>query len=236
MSDMIEVKGLVKTYGLRPVLRKLDLHLARGESLALLGPNGSGKTTLLRILSALARPSAGQVTIGGWTLPKEAAAVRAHLGVIGHAPLLYGELTAAENLRFFARLYSVKPASIETLLKRVGLYSRMTDRVSDFSRGMQQRLSIARALIHDPEVLLLDEPHTGLDVAGAAMLNTLIAELRAAGRTIVLTTHDLDRALALSDRVAILSRGAIGGEADSRSLDPAALRTWYESLTGRPLL
>ena len=228
---MIEISGLVKTFGLRRVLRGLDLHIERGESVALLGPNGSGKTTLLRILSGLSRPSAGQVTIGGWTLPNEAAAVRAHLGVMSHQPLLYGELTAEENLRFFARLYSANPKRITLLLDRVMLGARAHDRVSDFSRGMQQRLSIARALIHDPEVLLLDEPYTGLDVAGSALLDSLIGELRATNRTILLITHDLDRALALSDQIVILNRGKITEVAASDSLNPVSLHARYESLT-----
>ncbi|MHB8628191.1 MAG: heme ABC exporter ATP-binding protein CcmA [Aggregatilineales bacterium] len=228
---MIEVAGLVKTFGLRPVLRGLDLTIARGECLALLGPNGSGKTTLLRILSALSRPTAGRVTIGGWRLPDESAAVRAHLGVVGHMPLLYAELTAEENLRFFAQLYGVNTARVGVVLDRVGLTSRAHDRVGAFSRGMQQRLSIARALLHEPEVWLLDEPHTGLDVVGASLLDDLIAELRTAGRTLILTTHDFDRALALSDHVAILSRGKIVGLAERSTLDPASLGAWYATIT-----
>jgi heme exporter protein A len=228
---LIEVAGLVKTFGLRPVLRGLDLSVAHGECLALLGPNGSGKTTLLRILSALSRPTAGRVTIGGWRLPDESAAVRAHLGVVGHMPLLYAELTAEENLRFFAQLYRVDTSRVGMVLERVGLTSRMYDRVGAFSRGMQQRLSIARALLHEPEVWLLDEPHTGLDVVGAALLDEMIAELRASRRTLILTTHDFDRALALSDHVAILNRGKIAGLAERGTLDSASLGAWYTTIT-----
>lgn len=227
---MIEVVGLVKSFGLRPVLRGLDMNVTRGECLALLGANGAGKTTLLRILSALSRPSKGQVAIGGWRLPDEAAAVRAHLGVVGHAPLLYAELTADENLRFFARLYHTDVARIAVVLERVGLSGRAHDRVGAFSRGMQQRLSIARALLHDPEIWLLDEPHTGLDVAGASLLDDLITELRAAGRTLILTTHDFGRALVLSNRIAVLSKGRISGLVASNTLDPASLGAWYASV------
>lgn len=228
---MIEVSGLVKTFGLRPVLRGLNLSVARGECLALLGPNGSGKTTLLRILSALSRPTAGQVTIGGWRLPDESAAVRPHLGVVGHAPLLYAELTAEENLRFFARLYRVSSERVGVVLERVGLSNRAYDRVGAFSRGMQQRLSIARALLHEPDVWLLDEPHTGLDVVGARLLDDLIGELRAAGRTLILTTHDFDRALALSDRIAVLHRSKIAAIAERGSREAASLGAWYASIT-----
>jgi len=228
---MIEVDGLIKLFGLRPVLRGTQLQVAKGESLALLGANGSGKTTLLRTLAGLSRPTAGQVSVGGWRIPQEAAAIRAHLGVISHLPLLYADLTAEENLRFFARLYNADRARIPALLARVGLEKRAKERVAGFSRGMQQRLSIARALIHDPDVLLLDEPHTGLDVVGAAVLDTLIGELHAEGRTIILTTHDLGRAVRLTDRVAILSRGVIAGESLSADLTPAKLESWYGKLT-----
>jgi heme exporter protein A len=232
---MIEISGLVKAFGLRPVLRGVDLSVARGECLALLGPNGSCKTTLLRILSALSRPTKGSVTVGGWRLPDEAAAVRAHLGVVGHVPLQYPELTAEENLRFFARLYRVDPARVGVVLERVGLSGRANDRVGAFSRGMQQRLSIARALLHDPEIWLLDEPHTGLDVAGAGLLDDLIAGLRAAGRTLIMTTHDFGRALALSDQVAILHRGKIAGLAAPYTLDPESLGAWYTTITEGPV-
>ena len=229
---MIDVQRLIMAFGLRSVLRGVDLQITRGESLALLGVNGSGKTTFLRIIAALSRPTGGSVMIGGWQLPREAAAVRAHLGVVGHVPMLYTDLTAEENLRFFARLYRLPAVDLGTALAKVGLARRATDRVSTFSRGMQQRLSIARALLHNPDVLLLDEPYTGLDVDGAARLDALIGEWRAAGRTILLTTHDLDRSLVLSDRIAILHHGTIAGISDSATLTADALIAWYSAVTG----
>jgi heme exporter protein A len=228
---MISAQGLVKAFGLRPVLRGIDLQIAHGESLALLGANGSGKTTFLRIIAALSRPTAGTVTIGGWTLPREAAAIRAHLGVVGHVPMLYNDLTAEENLRFFARLYRLEAVDFGAALAKVGLSRRAADRVSTFSRGMQQRLSIARALLHNPDVLLLDEPYTGLDVDGSARLDSLIGEWRAAGRTLLLTTHDLDRSLSLSDRIAILHKGMVAGTSASDSLTAASLTTWFTTVT-----
>jgi len=231
---MISARGLVKAFGLRPVLRGIDLEIAHGESLALLGANGSGKTTFLRIIAALSRPTAGTVTIGGWVLPREAAAIRAHLGVVGHVPMLYNDLTAEENLRFFARLYRLQSVDFGAALEKVGLRRRAADRVSTFSRGMQQRLSIARALIHNPDVLLLDEPYTGLDVEGSARLDALIGEWRAAGRTLLLTTHDLDRSLSLSDRIAILHKGVVAGISASDSLTAADLTAWFTSITGDP--
>src|ERR1700694_1445453 len=136
MTDaLIAVEGLVKTFGLRPVLRGLNLRIARGECMALLGANGAGKTTLMRTLAALSRPTAGTVTVGGWKLPGEAAAVRAQLGYVGHLPLLYTDLTAEENLRFFVRLYRASETRIKPALERVGLVKRAQDRVGTFSRG-----------------------------------------------------------------------------------------------------
>lgn len=233
---MIEVRGLVKTFGLNPVLRGLDLSVARGEFLALLGPNGSGKTTLLRILGALARPTQGVVRIGGWELPAEADYVRRQLGVVSHLPLLYDTLTAEENLLFFARLYDLpretRRQRVEDLLRRVGLRRRARDIVRTYSRGMQQRLAIARAILHDPAVLLLDEPYTGLDQDAAALLDDLLREVAVSGRTVVMTTHDLRRGHALADRIAVLSRGKIAFNAPVDEIAPDDLPTLYADVTG----
>jgi heme ABC exporter ATP-binding subunit CcmA len=211
---MIIIRDLVKTYGLHPVLRKLDLTVERGQFLTLLGPNGSGKSTLLRILAALAQPTSGQVEIGGWQLPKEAFAVRRQLGVVSHLPLLYDNLTAQENLTFFARLYDLPPDQLEgrvkAVLEQVGLKFRAQDAVRTFSRGMLQRLTIARAIIHDPAILLFDEPYTGLDQQASTVLDELLRDQAHTGRTIVMTTHDLGRGYALATHVAILSKGKIG--------------------------
>jgi heme exporter protein A len=162
---MIVVHHLYKRFGPKIVLKDLDFEVGEGEFVALLGPNGAGKTTFLRILASLSRPSMGEVQIGGYHLPGQAAAVRQRLGVVSHLPLLYGDLSAEENLRFYGRLYAVHglDARIRETLDMVGLYSRRRDAVRTFSRGMQQRLSIGRAVLHDPDLLLLDEPHTGLD-------------------------------------------------------------------------
>jgi heme exporter protein A len=218
------------------VLRGLDLDVARGEFLTLLGPNGSGKTTLLRILSALARPTSGSVKIGGWELPGEADYVRAQLGVVSHLPLLYDTLTAEENLLFFARLYNI-PASeqrarVESVLRRVGLWKRARDVVMTYSRGMQQRLAIARAILHDPAVLILDEPYTGLDQDAAALLDVLLREVAVTGRTVIMTTHDLQRGHALADRIAILSRGKIAFDAPTREITFEELPMLYADTTG----
>ncbi len=233
---MIEVRTLIKTFGLNPVLRSLDMDVARGEFVTLLGPNGSGKSTLLRILSGLARPTGGTVRIGGWDLPAEADFVRAQLGVVSHLPLLYDTLTAEENLMFFARLYDLpraeRRARVHAMLERVGLHRRARDVVQTFSRGMQQRLAIARAILHDPVVLLLDEPYTGLDQDAAALLDELLREVAITGRTVVMTTHDLRRGYALADRVTILSRGKIAFDAPTDSFASDDLPRLYADVTG----
>lgn len=202
---------MTKAFGLRPVLREISFEVAGGAIAALLGPNGSGKTTLLRMLSGLSKPTAGTITIGGWTLPGEAAAVRAQLGVVAHLPLLYDDLTAVENLDFYARLYDAPVDSnrIGMVLERVGLKKRANELVRTFSRGMQQRLALARAMLHDPAVLLLDEPYTGLDAPGVEMLDALLTEWKAAGRTILISLHDLERAARLSDQVLLLGKGRL---------------------------
>jgi len=208
---VIDIRSLVKTFGLKPVLRGLNLHLAAGEFVALLGPNGAGKTTLLRILASLARPSLGEVRLAGHRLPGEAAAVRRILGVVSHQPLLYGDLTAEENLRFYARLYSLPQAKrrIDEILEMVGLDRRRRDRVREYSRGMQQRLAIGRAVLHDPLILLFDEPHTGLDQEASAMLDGVLRQVAGRGRTVLMTSHDLLRAADLASRIDILSGGVI---------------------------
>jgi heme ABC exporter ATP-binding subunit CcmA len=229
-DSLIQVTGLYKTFGLRVALRDVSLNVARGSVLGLLGPNGSGKTTLLRILSALSSPTRGIVKIGGWELPKEAAAVRARLGVVAHLPLLYEELTAAENLAFYARLYDCESnGRAPAVLEQVGLAKRAHDPVRTFSRGMVQRLAIARAMLHDPPVLLLDEPYTGLDANGSAMLDGLLKTWRDEGRTVVISIHDIAHAATVCDRAVILRLGQVA--ADVTLADVADLPALFASLT-----
>jgi len=208
---MIEVRGLVKRFGVKSVLRGLNFSVQPGEFVALLGPNGAGKTTFLRILASLSRPSLGQVQVAGFSLPGQAASVRRRLGVVSHLPLLYGDLTAEENLQFFGRMYALPdmPRRIDEVLEMVGLAARRRDLVRTFSRGMQQRLAIGRAVLHNPEVMLFDEPYTGLDQQASEMLDTVLREVAARGRTVVMTSHDLARAEDLATRFDILSRGLI---------------------------
>ena len=226
---IIAVRKLVKRFGLKTVLRGMDFSVEPGEFVALLGPNGAGKTTFLRILASLSRPTMGQVNIAGYFLPQQAAAVRRRLGVVSHLPLLYGDLTAEENLRFFARMYDIPDAygRIAQVLEMVGLASRRRDLVRTFSRGMQQRLAIGRAVLHDPEVMLFDEPHTGLDQDACQMLDTALQEVAARGRTVVMTSHDLARVADLASRFDILSRGAISASIQRSKIDPNNLLAFY---------
>ncbi len=227
---MIEVKKLVKRFGLKAVLRGVDFHVERGEFVALLGPNGAGKTTFLRILSSLARPSLGEVTVAGYKLPHQAAQVRARLGVVSHMPLLYGDLTAQENLEFYARMYGITnyQLRITEVLELVGLESRRRDLVRTFSRGMAQRLAIGRAVLHDPEVMLFDEPYTGLDQDASTMLDEVLKSVAAQGRTVVMTSHDLARAEDLATRFDILTRGVIAASSSRKALGNNNLLTFYK--------
>ena len=229
MSDeraIIEVENLSKVFGLLPALQGLDFTVARGEFILLLGANGSGKSTLLRLLSGLSKPSDGRIRIGGWLLPQEAMAVRSQIGLVAHRPLLYENLTARENLEFYGRLYGIgrdeRDARSETLLSQVGLLRRADTLVRTFSRGMQQRLSIARALLHQPDVLLLDEPYSGLDQAAAELLDDLLGTARQDGNTIILSTHQLERLPQSAERAIILSRGRIGYDGPLSEGDMAA--------------
>ena len=215
---------------MKAVLRGVDFRVERGEFVALLGPNGAGKTTFLRILSTLARPSLGEVKVAGYRLPHEAAQVRARLGVVSHMPLLYGDLTAEENLEFYARMYGITNYGlrITEVLEMVGLETRRRDLVRTFSRGMAQRLAIGRAVLHDPDVMLFDEPYTGLDQDASSMLDEVLQSVAAQGRTVVMTSHDLARAEELATRFDILSRGVIAASATRESLGTSNLLTFYK--------
>lgn len=226
---MITVNKLVKRFGLKIVLRKLDFQVAQGEFVGLIGPNGAGKTTFLRILASLSRPTFGKVQIAGHTLPDQADAVRYKLGVLSHQPLLYGDLTADQNLRFFGRMYGVVnlDARITYVLDTVGLKARRRDLVRTFSRGMQQRLAIGRAILHDPQLLLLDEPYTGLDQDAASILDEILQAVTTAGRTVVMTSHDLARVSEMASRFDVLSRGVIVASTKRSEIPRDGLLAFY---------
>ncbi|MBV8087885.1 MAG: heme ABC exporter ATP-binding protein CcmA [Chloroflexi bacterium] len=197
---MIAARDLTKVFGRTSALRGIDLSLAPGERLAVIGPNGAGKTTLLRLLATLERPTSGSVLIDG----AEGRRSRARIGFVGHQTLLQPELTALENLAFYGRLYGVGPTRCTALLTELGLSPRAHARASTLSRGQQQRLAIARALLHDPPVLLLDEPDTGLDADGLQLLETLLASKE---RTVVFSTHNRPWAAAVATRTLELEGG-----------------------------
>lgn len=226
---MIEARNVAKHYGYKAVLRGVDLRVDTGEFVALVGPNGAGKTTLLRIMASLGRATAGSVRIAGQPLSKGAGRVRRLLGVVTHQSMLYGDLTAEQNMRFYARLYSLKDADerIEEVLRLVGLTAARNEMVRSFSRGMQQRLAIGRAVLHRPLVLLLDEPHTGLDQQAAGMLDELLGQVAAEGRSVLMSSHDLARAHALAKRVDVLARGVIAASVRTSEVSASGLMKTY---------
>lgn len=228
----IQARDLQLAYGPTRVLRGVDLALGWGERLAIFGPNGAGKTSLVRVLATLARPSAGELRIGGLDPTRDPVAARRLLGVVGHQTYLYPELTAAENLRYYGRLYQVPdlPTRVPAVLEQVGLYQRRDQPLGSLSRGMQQRLAIARAVLHDPPILLLDEPETGLDLQALQVLESALLGSPAAPRAVVLTTHNLEAGLRLAGRVAILIGGRFVHEQPSDGLDGARLEALYRRL------
>lgn len=206
MTEAIELRGLRRDYGDRAALAGVDLSLREGESLLVLGPNGSGKTTLLRVLATLLRPSGGDAAVFGASLPRDAWKVRGRIGLLGHDALLYRDLSGRENLRFHARLHGLAPeaaeARIAELLAATGMERRGDDRVVELSAGMRQRLAVCRCLLHEPELLLLDEPESHLDAEGRELAGQLIGP--AAGRTRVVVSHDPERFRAEADQVLTL--------------------------------
>jgi ABC-type multidrug transport system ATPase subunit len=227
VSTAIELHGLRRDYGERAALAGVDLSLDRGESLLVLGPNGAGKTTLLRVLATLLRPSAGEARVLGANLPSEAWQVRGRIGFLGHEPLLYRDLSGQENLRFHARLHGLRgdaaEARIDALLATVGMERRGADRVAELSAGMRQRLAVCRCVLHEPELLLLDEPDSNLDAEGRELVGELVGPAK--GRTRVVVTHDPERALAEADRVVVLGRsGRVARDCPAQDLAPEEAR------------
>jgi heme exporter protein A len=228
-SPVIALRGLWREFGDRAVLRDVTLELRQGQTLAVLGPNGAGKTTLLRVLATLLRPTAGEVTVLGCTLPRQAWQARGRVGYLGHEPLLYRDLSCAENLGFHARLHGLEGAAAERtarLLDQVGMARRAGELVANLSAGMVQRLAVCRAVLHEPELLLLDEPGSHLDPDAAAMVEPLIGP--DPGRTRVIVTHEIDAALAGGDRVlALRAGGAVAYAGPASGLSAGDARAIY---------
>jgi heme exporter protein A len=230
----IEIKGITRRFGKKLVLKGIDLEVKEGESLTIFGPNGAGKTTLIKVLGTLLRPSEGNVRIAGLDFRDNSLDIRRRIGIVGHQTFLYDELTTHETLKFYGMMYDVPNLEerIQELVTKVGLVSRLHDRVRTLSRGMQQRLSIARALIHNPSIVLLDEPETGLDRYAGEMLVDVLNAIDSAKRTVVMTTHNLERGLEISDHIAILAEGRITYKASKSSMNPTRLQEAYYHYTG----
>ena len=229
----VEARGLVKQFGRRRGLDGVDLAVPAGAFLSIFGPNGAGKTTLLRILALLSRPTRGSLTLLGTDALEEPDALRARIGLISHKSMLYGDLTASENLAFFSSLYRGEPdrGRIRELLELVELDHRRNDPVRTYSRGMQQRLSIARALVNDPELVLLDEPYSGLDPHAAELFDALIGRVRQ-GRTFIMVSHDLEKGFDMCTHALILARGQVVVAARRDEVDRAAFRELYLATVG----
>jgi heme exporter protein A len=235
-APAVAAANLTKTFGTHYALRGVSLQVNRSEATAIFGPNGAGKTTFLRIISGLSRPTSGEVFFNGKPLQENPEAARAQIGVIGHQSFLYSELTAAENLTFYGKLYGLNdlPSRIKQALEEVGLEARVGDRVAGFSRGMLQRLAIARAMIHNPTILFLDEPFTGLDQHAATMLADWLRRLRSEQRTILLVTHDLEQGMSLADRIVIFVRGRIVFDQPTSGMSSEQFRAaYFEHVAGQ---
>jgi ABC-type multidrug transport system ATPase subunit len=230
----IEVKGLSKSFGNNRVLSDIDLKVGRGEHVTVLGPNGAGKTTLVKVLSTLSKPSTGTLRVDGEDVRSDPVKIRRRIGLVSHETFLYDDLTVYENLRFYGRMYDIPSLKerIHEVVSQIRLESRLHDQVGTLSHGMQQRVSIARAVIHSPAVLFLDEPEVGLDTQAVAMLRDVLDSVNTPERTIVMTTHNLKQGIEMGDTVVILNRGKIVYQSSRGDIDMANFQEVYESYTG----
>jgi heme exporter protein A len=233
-ESLLIARGIGRRFGALLAVRDVDLEIGAGEGVVIFGPNGAGKTTLARLLAACLKPTSGQLRIAGSDPWRSDRFARRAVGFLSHRTFLYDDLTARENLVFYARLYGLpRPASVaEQWLRDVGLASRAEDPVRTFSRGMQQRLAIARALLHDPPLAVLDEPFTGLDPDGSALLSRLLSDRRRAGRSFLLVTHDLAQGLLLADRWLLLARGRVVARGTAAETTAPRLGELYAELAG----
>lgn len=227
----VKVEVVVKNFGETAVLRDLNLELPRGEITVLLGTNGAGKSTLLRILAMLTQIDSGTVSIFGADIATSGPAVRALTGSVLHSPMLYADMSVRENLMFFADMYRLE--NVDDLIAqtaiRVGIEPRIGDRVRTLSHGLQKRVALARALMHDPQLLLLDEPESGLDSQSVDRLDRILDEYRSSGRTVVMTTHNVEHALELADRAVVLFDGRVGFNSENPQLDREVIQEIYSA-------
>lgn len=233
MANAIETKKLTKVFGDRKALDKVSIEVPEGAFLSIFGPNGAGKTTLVRTLATLSRATSGTALVAGFDAKEEPDKVREHIGLISHNPMLYPDLTAMENLMFTAQLYGVVNAEerVRELLRAVELDHRCFDVVRTFSRGMTQRLSIARALMNDPDVVFLDEPYAGLDPHAVEIFDGLIEQLRD-GRTFIMVSHDLQKGFDVCTHALVLARGRVVSYAPKEDIDFEQFRQLYRETVG----
>jgi heme exporter protein A len=232
--NFIEVRGLNKKFGYKTALRNIDIVLQQGDSLALFGPNGAGKSTLIQVLCSLLRPTSGSVRIAGYEAARDREALHQIIGLVGHQTFLYPHLTAYENLKFYGSMYRLDRLDkrVAEVLELVGLSGSVNDTVQNFSRGMQQRLSIGRAILHDPMIMFLDEPCTGLDQQGSEDFIKLMLQFRDQGKTLIMASHQLHLGLELCKRAAILKSGRIVYLQDVAHISKNEFRRTYSQQTG----
>lgn len=226
---MLELRNVTKVFNERPILKNLHMTVSPGEIVAFVGPNGAGKSTAFKCIAGLMKPTHGEIIVGGEATSKSTIKLKKQIGYLGHESFLYEALSPNENLRFYGKLYRTPQLeeTIAAILKKVGLYRFRDIRIDSFSRGMVQRLAIARMLLSEPNLLLLDEPHTGLDQNAVEMLNELVKEKQTEGKAIILITHDFEQVLTLCDRAIVLHQGKNAGEIQVPSETLSSLRQWY---------
>ena len=231
-EDYITLSGLTKSYGYNRVLGEINLNFSRGEFVTILGPNGAGKTTLIKILSTLIKPSAGDAEISGYDLKKDVSKIRGITGLLSHENFIYNDLTVYENLIFFAEMFNVwdKADSVKKIIQRLGIEKKRGELIRNLSSGMKQRVSIARALIHDPVILLLDEPFVGLDIDGVSILIDILKEAKEEEKTVIMSTHDMQNGNFLADRVVILNEGEVIYNKYSSEIDMDGFESDYKKI------
>ncbi len=234
VESAIRIQGVQKAFGRTPILRGVDLEIPWGQVLTLLGANGSGKTTLIKIIATLTKADSGRVVVGGMDTSSRGPGVRRLLGVVTHDAFLYDDLSGRENLRFFAKMFGLDRVDecVESVTEKVGMTDRLDQKVGNLSHGMKKRFSIARALLHDPLILLMDEPESGLDQAALRLLDAVISDQENPVRSVLMTTHDLERGLELGQRLAILANGRIAYHQSLDDVGVDVVREAYAKYTG----
>ena len=231
-NTYIHIENLSKSFGFKKVLDGININLDKGDFVTLFGPNGAGKTTLIRILATIIKGDEGSISISGYDMKKEVQSIRSEIGLLTHENFLYQNLSVSENLNFFARIYKIKnpEESISEKLNRIGIYSKKNELVRNLSSGMKQRASIARSLIHDPNIVLLDEPFVGLDIEGAEYLLQILCDLKNENKTVIVTTHDLKLGLHECNKVIVIHKGKIRLNEAIDNIDVSDFEITYKSL------